>query len=125
MVVAGTSSQFSHASPTRIHRNNTTPFDERQSVGYDSKMLSLSTWRRRISKAWRKKVKDKRGSVGPREITTRMQGPHKVTLGIWNHKHIWTIMRNGDMADWTMVRVDKPLSQAELFRWLAETQPIE
>lgn len=107
-------------------------------------MLSLSKWRRRISKAWRKKVKRKKHKPDPpKEVTTRWQEVDmnrengkqfsflvircRVTLMLWPDRHSWQIARwiGNKLEKWVRVQVDRPLSQAELFRWLAKTQPIE
>ncbi len=91
-------------------------------------MLQYATWHGRISKAWRKKVaKRKKKCLGMRgdmakECTVRIQDGLRVHLAIWDDVHAWSVF--GPDA-YVHVQVDKPLSQAELFRWLEKTTPIE
>jgi hypothetical protein len=94
-------------------------------------VIKYATWHDRISKAWRKKVKRKRPKPlsPPKEVTIRWQEGVRVMLAIWDDRHLWRIvpMRDGKPA-WMKtidIRVDTPLSQDELFRWLEKTTPIE
>lgn len=100
------------------------PFDARQIAGYDSDMLTVAHWHRRISKAWRKKVKKKRSksSQPPREQATRRQEGMIVTLFRWKDRHKWLIC-GGNI--WIEVQVDEPIDIMAISRWLAKTTPIE
>lgn len=97
-------------------------------------MLDIEKWRRRILKAWEKKVRKNRFERGPKESVTRWQCVDlmtpagltvdrcRVNLLIWDFKHSWIIVHNKRVVT---VACDEPISQDAVNRWLAKTAPIE
>lgn len=89
-----------------------------------SRSLDIKKWRSRLLEAWESKVNV---DGPPNESTTRMQGDYRVTLLLWDDKHVWYVVavERKLVKGWARVGVDRPMSQEEVFCWLGKTKPIE